>query len=112
MKNVYLLLTIIGFVAPNIFVFMVSVDTGNILLWRDIPTTFANMFANDTSSAFMVDLLLVVLVFFIWSYREAKKYKIKNLWFIWLLTMSLGLSGTFPLFLYLREKKREVRISG
>lgn len=108
MKNVYLILAILGFIGPNIFVAMVTVETGNILLWTDPATTFSEMFINKTASAFAVDLLIVVLAFFIWSFREARKHGIKNLWFIWSLTMLLGLAGAFPLFLYLRERKPEV----
>ena len=106
MKTLYIILTIIGFIAPNVFVGIVTMDTGNILLWTDPGTTVGEMFINHISSAFVIDLLVVVLVFFIWSYSEAKKHGIKNLWFIWILTMSFGLAGTFPLFLYLREKKK------
>jgi len=43
MKKTYLLLTMIGFIIPNIFVAKVGVETGNILLWTDIPTTFNQM---------------------------------------------------------------------
>lgn len=107
MKKLYLVLSILGFIAPNIFVAKVSYETGNILLWLDPITTFFSMFANDIASAFMTDLLFVVIVFFIWSYSEAKKYEIKNLWVIWVLTMMFGIAGTFPLFLYWREKRME-----
>jgi hypothetical protein len=108
MKNLYLILALIGFIAPNIYVAMVSIETGNILLWLDPTATLNGMFGNDISTAFILDLLVVVFVFFIWSYYEAKKYTIKNVWIIWVLTMLFGLAGTFPLFLYLREKSKEV----
>lgn len=105
MKKIYLILSVLGFIAPNIFVTKVSLATGNILLWLDPATTFSEMFANWIAAAFVVDLLVVVLVFFVWSYFEAKKYEIKNMWLIWVLTMFFGLAGTFPLFLYWREGK-------
>lgn len=105
MKKIYLILSVLGFIAPNIFVTKVSLATGNILLWLAPATTFSEMFANWTAAAFVVDLLVVVLVFFVWSYFEAKKYEIKNMWLIWVLTMFFGLAGTFPLFLYWREGK-------
>ena len=105
MKKLYLILAIIGFIAPNIFVIQESLATGNILLWLDPAATMSGMFANRIATAFMVDLLIVVIVFFIWSWYEAKKYKIKKVWIIWILTMLFGIAGTFPLFLYLRENK-------
>ena len=107
MKKTYLLLTILGFILPNIFVAKVSIETGNILLYRDIPTTFRQMFANDISTTFMIDLLFVVALFMIWSWREARKHSMNNVWMAWLFTFAFGLAGGLPFFLYLRERKRE-----
>jgi hypothetical protein len=103
MKNTYRILSIIGFILPNIWVVKVSVETGNFLLWWNIKTTFTQMFANDISTAFAVDLLFVVVVFFIWTYAEAKKLMIPRLGLVWVLTMLFGLAGGLPLFLYYRE---------
>ena len=107
MKNVYLILAIIGFIVPNIFAIQETLASGNILLWTDPLATMQGMFANRIASAFVADLLIVVMVFFVWSFYEAKKYQFKNLWVIWILTMLFGLSGTLPLFLYLIENKKE-----
>ena len=104
MKNLYLLLAIIGFIAPTILVTLESVETGNVLLYANPIATIDGMFANRISSIFMIDLLFTVLVFFTWSFSETKKYEIKNIWIVWLLTMLFGLAGGFPLFLYLKEK--------
>lgn len=109
MKNVYLILCILGFIAPSILVFMESIETGNILLYTNPLATIEGMFANRISSIFMIDLLFVVMVFFIWSFGESRKKEIKNLYVVWLLTMLLGLAGGFPLFLYLREKALEAK---
>ncbi len=107
MKNLYLTLTILGFIAPNIWVAMVSIETGNVLFWLKPMETMNGMFGNKISTAFIVDLLFVVLVFFIWSYHEARKYNMKTPWLIWILTMLFGLAGTFPLFLYQRQSRME-----
>ena len=104
MKNIYLVLAIIGFILPTIFVVMESVETGNILLYADPVATMKGMFANRISTIFMIDLLVAVMVFFVWSYSESKKYAIKKLGLVWLLTMMFGLASGLPLFLYLREK--------
>ena len=104
-NSVYLFLAVIGFIAPNILVAIESVKTGNILLWFDPTATMTGMFGNRISTAFIVDLLFAVLVFFIWTFHEGRKYGMKNIWKYWLLTMLFGMAGTFPLFLYDREKK-------
>lgn len=104
MKNLYLLLAIIGFVTPSIFVTLESIETGNILLYTHPLSTIEGMFANRISTIFMIDLLFAVLVFFIWTFTESKKHHIKHIWIIWLLTMLFGLAGGYPLFLYFKEK--------
>jgi len=107
MKNIYLVLAIIGFIAPSVLVVMESLETGNILLYTNPMATIKGMFANRIASIFMIDLLFTVLVFFLWSYHETKKHQIQKIGLVWILTMLLGLAGGFPLFLYLREKAIE-----
>ena len=107
MRIIYLLFVFIGTIIPNIYVVKESIISGNILLYTNPIDTFREMFASNISSAFISDLLLIVCLFFIWSYREAKKHNIKYLYLIWLYTMVLGLAGGFPLFLYLIEKSKK-----
>ena len=104
MKKIYLILAIIGFILPTIFVIRESVETGNILLYTNPMATIEGMFANRISTIFIIDLLFGVLVFMIWSYRESKAHGIKNIMAVWLFTFLFGFAGGFPLFLYLREK--------
>ncbi len=106
MKRFYLVLAVIGFLVPNYFVLLESLETGNILLYGNMPATIKAMFANRISSIFILDLLFAVLVFFIWTYREAQHHGIQRIWVVWLFTMLFGFAGGFPLFLYLREKSR------
>jgi hypothetical protein len=105
MKKTYLVLAIIGFILPSIFVAKVSIETGNILLYTNPIETFTQMFANDISSAFVMDLLYVVVLFMIWSFREAKKHKMTNWWIAWFVTFAFGIASGLPFFLYLRERK-------
>ena len=107
MKKLYLILAIIGFVAPNIFVIQESLATGNWFFWLNPGATMEGMFPNRIATAFMVDLLFVVIVFFIWSYNDAKQRAVQNLGWVWVATLLLGLAGAFPLYLYLREKSAD-----
>src|SRR6185436_10852051 len=100
MKTTYLVLSVIGFIVPNIFVAIESYQTGNILLWLDPAATANGMFGNRISTAFILDLLLAVVVFFIWTYHESKRLGMKHFWKYWLLALLFGMAGTFPLFLY------------
>lgn len=93
-----------GFIAPTILVLQESIETGNILLYTNPLSTIDGMFANRISTIFMIDLLFTVLVFFIWTYTDGKKYGVKNIGLVWGLSMLLGLAGGFPLYLYMKEK--------
>lgn len=106
MKRLYLGLCLMGFTLPSILVAVESYSTGNILLYADIPATVEGLFNNRISTIFAIDLLFTVLVFFIWSFMESKKYQIKRLWLIWIFTLLFGLAGGFPLFLYIRERNK------
>ena len=104
MKIIYLSLAILGFIAPSILVLAESLETGNVLLYANPLATMEGMFANRISTIFMIDLLFTVMVFFLWTYADGKKYGVKNVKLVWLLTMLFGLAGGFPLYLYLKEK--------
>lgn len=106
MRNTYLVLTIIGTALPNVFVFKEMMESGNILLYRFPFETFSQMFANNVSSAFAVDLLFIVAMFLFWSYKQSLKYKIKSWPLVWIYTFAFGIAGGLPLFLFLLEKHK------
>lgn len=106
MKRTYLILTIIGTILPNIFVTLESIQSGNYLLYANPIDTFNGMFANNISAAFVVDLLFIVMLFLVWSYKQSKRYKMKNIFLVWAYTFAFGIAGGLPLFLYLREKRK------
>lgn len=105
MQRVYLGFAVVGFLIPNVFTFMESVQTGNILFWTDPVRTATELFVNRTSTAFALDLVLVVIVAFVWMSHEARRVGIARVWRFWVLALLFGLSGTLPLFLYAREQK-------
>lgn len=109
MKNKYLTLTVIGTLLPNIFVFMEGLTSGNWTLYRFPLDTFKGMFANYISSAFITDLLFLVILFMLWSWVEGKKegMSTSKTLLVWGYTFLLGLAGGLPLFLYLREVQKE-----
>ena len=104
MKRIYPFLIVVGFLLPNYFVLLETVENGNILLYGDIPETFSQLFANRISTIFALDSLWTVLVFFIWSHFEAKATGVKNVWWVWVFTMAFGIASGFPLFLWLRAR--------
>ena len=111
MKNKFLILTIIGTLLPNYFVLKESIESGNILLYAHPIDTFSAMFASNISSAFIIDLLFIVLLFIYWSYYESKRLNIKNVWLIWIYTFAFGIAGGLPLFLHVREKNLDKEVT-
>jgi hypothetical protein len=48
-----------------------------------------------------------MIVFFVWLTVEARRHGMRHPWICVLLACLFGLSGPFPLFLYMREKTLE-----
>ncbi len=111
MKRLYAVLSVIGYLAPNTLVLLVSIDTGNVLLWTRPLETMAGMFANRIASAFAVDVLIAALVACIWFYVEGRRLGMRRIWKYPVLTLAFGLAGTLPLFLLHREQNLE-RLEG
>ena len=107
MKTLYAVLSVIGYIAPNWLVLLVSLDTGNILLWARPLETMAGMFANRIAAAFAIDLLFTALVACIWFYAEGRRLGMPKIWGYWISALAFGLAGTLPLFLLRRHRRLE-----
>jgi hypothetical protein len=105
MQGLYLMLAGLGYLAPGVPMLIESARSGNLLFWTDPQRTTAELFANLTSTAFALDLAVVVVVALIWMTREARRLGIGRAWVFWLLTLLFGLGGTLPLFLFVRERR-------
>jgi Protein of unknown function (DUF2834). len=99
-KNIYLVLTLLGLLLPFYFLFKFVGSNG-----LDIALLFQQLFANDISTFFAVDLVISILVFWIYMFIEANKLQMKNSWLYLLASLLVGLSFALPLFLYFRERK-------
>jgi hypothetical protein len=103
LARIYLVLAVLGFLAPLFPMLKVSLETGNLLLWTHPTETVAGLFDNDISTAFGIDLLWAVGVFSIWVFAEAARVGVRRPWLFIVLTLIFGVAGPFPLFLYVRE---------
>ena len=101
-KNIYLLFAVLGFYAPCYFFFKFLSANG-----FDIPSLISQLFANNISTFFAVDLIVSILVFWVWMITEANKWQMKNWWLYILASLTVGLSFALPLFLYFRERQFE-----
>lgn len=101
-KNTYLILAILGFVAPYYFFLQISGENG-----FDLVQLIQPMFANNLLRGVAMDLLVSVIVFWVYVFAEANKLQMRNPWLYLLATLLVGLSFALPLFLYFRERKLE-----
>ncbi len=99
MKNLYLLLAILGAVLP--YSYFIPFLRANGL---DIKLFTSELFANDISSFFATDFLISCLIFWVFLFQEVRKHHIKHWWIYVAATLTVGLSFAFPLFLYFRQK--------
>jgi hypothetical protein len=101
-KNLYLVLAILGFIAP--YYFFIQVPPDNLL---DLPALIQPLFANNFMRGLAMDLSVSVITFWLFVIFEASRLKMKNAWVYFLATLLVGLSFALPLFLYVRERKLE-----
>ena len=75
MKNAYLALTVAGTILPYIFFtqFFMSADTS-------LGAFTSQLFATAPAGGFTTDLLVTSLVFWVWSFREARTHTMSRWW--------------------------------
>ena len=97
-KNIYLLFAVIGTVIPWGFFGSFFATNG-----IDIPAFLQGLFINGAAGGFSADVLISILVFWLWSYHDAKRHSIPNWWLTIPAGFTVGLSLALPLYLYFRE---------
>ena len=103
-KIIFLMLAIVGFVAP--YFFFVQVPPKSAL---DLPALVQPLFTNNLMKGVGMDLTVSVIVFWLYVFMEANRLQIKNPWVYPLATVLVGLSFALPLFLYFRERQLETK---
>jgi hypothetical protein len=98
-KTIFLILTILGFIAPYYFFLQVRGFSLDQLLQQ-----FSD---SSVLSGIAMDLLISVIVFWFFMFTEASRLQMKNAWVYLLATLLVGLSFALPSFLYFRERKLE-----
>lgn len=97
MAYIYFVLCAIGLVLPYSQLIPFLLDNG-----LDFSLFWSQLFANDISSTFSLDLLISSVVFWIFLFQEGKKLQIKYLWIYVVCNLTIGLSFALPLFLWTR----------
>ncbi len=105
-KSLYLLLVIVGSIAPWSLIVKFFMQNG-----FSIGLLIQKEFDNYAAAAFGTDLLISALIFLCFSFFELKRLGLsRNRLIIYVAaTFGIGLSCSLPLFLYFREKVLETK---
>ncbi|MEA2348411.1 MAG: hypothetical protein QOG62_2198 [Thermoleophilaceae bacterium] len=95
--GLYAVLTVIG-LAPLIWVAPWAAEYG-----FDLQLMSDGIFGSTLATAVFADVTVSSLVFWVWSFGEAKARGI-TWWYFPILNLVIGLCFALPLFLYQREK--------
>ena len=92
MKNLYLVLAIVGAVVPYLF-FLSFIDTAGF----DLGAFVGALFVNGAAGGFTADLLITSAVFWIYMFTRQSG---PAPWLFVVLNLSIGLSCALPAYLY------------
>ncbi len=106
MKRVYLAFAVVGTVVPWLFFASFFARHG-----IDPPAFLGGLFVNGAAGGFTADVLISILVFWLWSYLDAAREGVRHWWWVLPAGCLVGLSLALPLYLYLREDRRSGAVS-
>lgn len=98
-ERLLLVLTVLGFVVPNVCLVIFFADEG-----FDLGGYFSLWTASTPSTQLLLDLIIAALAFFVWAAVEGPRAKIKRWWICIPATFLVGLCFGLPLFLWMRER--------
>lgn len=92
-------LTVLGFVVPNVCLIIFFADEG-----FDLSGYFSLWTASTPSTQLLLDLVIAALAFLVWAAVEGPRAEIKRWWVCIPATFLVGLCFGLPLFLLMRER--------
>ncbi|MCX5042186.1 DUF2834 domain-containing protein [Aldersonia sp. NBC_00410] len=95
------LLTVIGFVAPNAFVYRYFKENG--LSGASVRAYFAHWVDSIPTQQLTADLLITSGAFGLWSFWDAQRRGVRAWWAVIPATFGVGICFAVPLYLLLRE---------
>ncbi|MDZ8079002.1 MAG: DUF2834 domain-containing protein [Nostoc sp. DcaGUA01] len=105
LKTIYLLLCILGLVLPYSQFVPFLLEHG-----LDIKLFVEQLFANQISGFFGMDLIVSSLVFWTFVFTEGTRLKMQNLWIYVACNLLVGVSLGLPLFLFMRQRQLEQQV--
>lgn len=94
-----LVLTVVGFIAPNVLLGVYIADEG----WD--PGAYLSLWFDSTpSTQLVVDLGIASLALFVWAALDGPRSGVRRWWLCIPATVLVGLCFGLPLYLYMRER--------
>jgi Terpene cyclase DEP1 len=98
-ERLLLILTIAGFVVPNVLLAVHIADEG-----PGLGDYLSHWTASLPSTQLLVDLAIASIAFFAWASWEGPRAQVRRWWVCIPATLLVGLCFGLPLFLWMRER--------
>jgi 2-polyprenyl-6-methoxyphenol hydroxylase-like FAD-dependent oxidoreductase len=99
LERLLLVLTVIGFIVPNVFVGLFLAREG-----LDLGGYFSFWTASLPSTQLLFDLGIAAVAFFAWAAVEGRRAQVERWWVCIPASLLVGLCFGLPLFLWMRER--------
>jgi hypothetical protein len=100
MQWLFLIAAVLGTALPLSYLVPFLATSG-----LDVPLLFRQLFQNNVSAFFGVDVIVSAAVLLVFVYSEGPRRGMRNLWAYVLCTLLVGVSLGLPLFLFFRERR-------
>ena len=97
--KVFLLLTIVGFIAPNVMLGVHLAEHG-----LDLGNYFGDWFGTLPAAQITIDLFIVAVAFLTWAAWDAPRAGVTSWWVVFPATFLVGACFAVPLYLFMRER--------
>ncbi|MVO15018.1 DUF2834 domain-containing protein [Parasedimentitalea huanghaiensis] len=98
MRRFYVAAAVIGTLVPWLFFGSFFALNG-----LDINAFILGLFANGAAAGFSADVLISMVVFWVWSWQDAQRQSLQHWWLVLPAGFTVGLSLALPLYLWMRE---------
>lgn len=102
MRYVYLIIAVLGAIAPYFFVGRFMAATGG-----GLSEFLSAAVINDAATTATADVLVASLAFWVFLFVEARRWRVRYWGLFVVANLGVGLSFALPLFLYFRQVQME-----
>jgi hypothetical protein len=98
-ERLLLILTVVGFIVPNVMVGLFLIDEG-----LDIGGYFSLWTDSLPSTQLLLDLVIAAMAFFVWAAIDGPRSGVRRWWVCIPASLLVGLCFGLPLYLWMRER--------